>query len=225
MKSFFAKGLERISVACAAIGGLWGIGIAASVVGISGIAWAVRSASIHLESSPSIETRVNIIDFEKIGELVVLKVFDEFVITKTNETGNASATYITPCDALLSLDFSKVQTLWTNDTYYVTLPEFKVLQPRVDRNGLELFETSKKMKGIFEHTDKLRSEVLAEAEDRIAQIASEPQYHDAARTRTTNIVTSLLCNGMGREAQEVQFCWIWPDSQTNSIPSPMEETP
>lgn len=218
MKSFFVKRLERISVACAAIGGLWGVGIAASVIGVSGIAWA-----IHAVASPSIESRIVTTSFEKIGELIVLKVFDEFIIGKTN--GNVSAIYITPCDALLSLDFSKIQATRTNDTYYVTLPEFKVIQNRVDRERLKQFETSKKITGIFQHTDKLRSEILADAEDRIAQIASEPQYRDAARAQTTNIVASLLYNGMGREAQEVQFCWIWPDSQTNSIPSPMEETP
>lgn len=212
MTNKFADWLKRVSAATAAIGGLWGVGIA--IVGVLGVTFVTI-----LSLPPNVGTRVNIANIEKIGELVVLKVVDEFVVTKTNETGRIRGTYITPCDALLSLDFSKIRATRTNDTYYVSLPEIKVKEARIDRNGLRSFDIDKSIMGTFDHADALRNDAMKEAEQKITQIASASKYRDAAQAQATNIVASLFLVGAENKNQKLRFVWIWPNSQTNDVPS------
>lgn len=143
---------------------------------------------------------------ERIGDLCLLKVFDEYVVT-TNDENGIEGTFVARCDAILSLDFGKICISLTNDMYLVSFPAIEVKQPRVDRNGLQAYEVSKGLKNMFKSSDILRQSVLTEAENRIRREALSDRFIEKAKERATNIVSTLIRHGGNQDSIPITFNW------------------
>ena len=148
---------------------LAGVGILFGVVAIA-VAWG---------GGLKIQTDVNLKSIEKIGDLCLLKVFDTYIIT--NEVNGVSGTFVAPCDAILKLDFSKIEISGTNGHYSVSFPPITVSQPRVDREdeSFRTFEVSKNVTSLLKSSDPLRRAAMKEAERRIEQEALSGRFIDA----------------------------------------------
>lgn len=176
---------------------LAGVGILFGVVAIA-VAWG---------GGLKIQTDVNLKSIEKIGDLCLLKVFDTYIIT--NEVNGVSGTFVAPCDAILKLDFSKIEISGTNGHYSVSFPPITVSQPRVDREdeSFRTFEVSKNVTSLLKSSDPLRRAAMKEAERRIEQEALSGRFIDAAKEQATNIVSALVRQGVGRS--DITFEWHW----------------
>ena len=172
---------------------------------------AVAIIAITWGSGLKIQTNIKLKSLEKIGDLCLLKVFDTYIIT--NEVNGVSGTFIAPCDAILKLDFSRIEISGTNGVYAVSFPPITVSQPRVDRedDSFQTFEVSKGPSSLLKSSDPLRKAVMEEAERKIAKEALSARFIDAAKEQATNIVSALIRQGVGTD--NIAFEWYWHDAR------------
>lgn len=160
-----------------------------------------------------IRTEVNLKSLERIGDLCLLKVFDTYVIT--NKLNGISGTFVTPCDAILKLNFADIAITKSKDVYSVVLPPITVSQARVDRadNSFKSFDVSKDFMSALKRSssDSLRRAAMKEAQQRIEREALSARFVDVAKERATNIVSTMICKEAGFD--NVSFEWHWADKQ------------
>ena len=187
----------------------WITKIPRKVLAGTGILVGVAAIAVAWSGGLKIQTDINLKSIEKIGDLCLLKVFDTYIIT--NEVNGVSGTFVAPCDAILKLDFSKIGIAGTNGHYSVSFPPITVSQPRVDRedNSFRTFEVSKNVTALLHSSDPLRKAAMDEADRRIEREALSSRFVGAAKAQATNIVSSLIRRGSGRN--DITFEWHWPD--------------
>ncbi len=177
------------------------------------VAVAIVLFLVAPSKQPIIETTVSLKSIEKIGKLCLIKVFDTYIIT--NKVNGIQGVFIAPCDALLTLEFSDIQISRSNNCFSVSFPPIEVSQPRVDRSDeFKTWEVSKDLSSMFDSSDPLRQAAFSDAEKRIQlEAISNERYLQSAKDRATNIVATLIRNGVETEGP-IEFIWNWKTTAT-----------